>query len=83
MRSAVVFTSTLSPKVMNWLNAYSKDQKITKREVIEQAILLYKENLIKKEMAASFQQAANDQEILEIAEEGMEEYHDQIKSYES
>ena len=79
MKTAIVFTSTISPKIMNWLNAYSKEKNITKREVIERAVLLYKESVIKNDMATSFKKASVDLEILGMAEEGLEDYNNQLK----
>jgi hypothetical protein len=80
MKMTVVFTSTISPKIMNWLNAYSKEKNVTKREVIEQAVLMYKEKMIKNEMAASFKKASGDLEMFEMAEEGLEDYNKQLKA---
>ncbi|MFA6917678.1 MAG: hypothetical protein WC285_02475 [Candidatus Gracilibacteria bacterium] len=64
---------------MNWLNAYSKEKSITKREVIERAVLFYKESVIKDEMAISFKKASVDLEVLDMAEEGLEDYNNQLK----
>lgn len=82
MKTTAVFTSTISPKIMNWLNAHSKEKKVTKREVIERAIVFYRQNMIKAEMAASFKKASMDHEILEMAEEGMEDYKAQLTEHE-
>jgi hypothetical protein len=78
MRNTIVFTSTLSPKIMDWLNTYSKQEKITKREIIERSVLFYKETMIRNKMAASFKLAAKDPEVLEMAELGIADYCDQL-----
>jgi hypothetical protein len=49
-----------------------------KNKLIERALRLYLEHLDKAEYIKSYKQAA-DKEILSIAEEGMEEYLNQIK----
>jgi hypothetical protein len=68
---------------MNWMNVYSKEKNMTKREIIERAVLLYKNSLIKSEMVASFKKASKDLEILDMAEGGLEDYNNQLKTFDS
>ena len=81
MKSIVTFTSNLSPNLMNWITTYSKKQSSTKREVIEQAIVMYKEYVTKKDMEQSFKKAAKDKEIIKMAEEGISDYEAQLKKW--
>lgn len=81
MKSIVTFTSNLSPNLMAWITTYSKRKSSTKREVIEQAIIMYKEYVTKKEMGQSFKKAAKDKEIIKMAEENIGDYGEQLKKW--
>ncbi len=50
-----------------------------KNKLIENALRLYLEHLEKAEYIRSYKQAATDSDILSIAEEGMEDYLNQIE----
>jgi len=79
MGNKIVFTNSLSSSLMQWLNSYSEEKKITKSAVIERALREYKEKMKKEEMEKSFQRASEDNEMLIMSEEGLEEYLDQLK----
>lgn len=79
MKKAVVFTNKLTPRLMDWVNSYSKEKGITKRELIEEALEEYQEKIIKEKMAESFKRAAKDPEMLEMAEWGMDDYAEQLR----
>lgn len=81
MKTSVIFTNKLNSKLMNWVNSYSKEQGITKRELIESALEEYQVKIIKEKMAESFKRAAKDPEMLEMAEEGMDDYFEMLKKY--
>ena len=83
MKTAVVFTNKLSSKLMNWVNSYSKEQGITKRELIESALEEYQVKIIKEKMAETCKRAAKDPEMLEMAEWGMDDYFEQLKKWDS
>ena len=78
MKSAIVFTSTLSPQLMNWLNDYSQKIKTTKKAVIEEALRLFQKEMKKRQMAESFKKASQDLEIRQMTEEGMDDYLNQL-----
>ena len=78
MRSAIVFTSTLSAGLMSWLSNYSKKKNKTKRAIIEQALKVYQEKVRKDELKESFKRAAKDSEMVEMADEGMDDYEEQL-----
>ena len=76
---AVTFTSTLSPDLSNWLKQSAKNLHTTKRQILEEALNRYKNFLKSQELQKSFQRAANDNEIIQMTEEGWSDYNDQIK----
>lgn len=80
MKSTVVFTSTLSANLMNWLGVYSKKINKTKRAVLEQALRLYQDKVRRDELKESFKRAAKDPEMAKMAEEGLDDYADQLRA---
>lgn len=79
MKTTQVFTSTISPEVIDWVNAYAKKVKRTRREVLEEALLRYKKEVKQKQMRDGFKRAALDSGTLEFAEWGMDDYSDIVK----
>jgi Ribbon-helix-helix domain len=73
------FTSTLPDSLLQILSEKAKALSVPKNKLIENALRLYLEHLDKAEYIKSYQMAASDDQILTIAEEGMEEYLRQIK----
>lgn len=73
------FTSTLPDSLLQVLSEKAKALSVPKNKLIENALRLYLEHLDKAEYIKSYQKAASDDQILSIAEEGMEEYLSQIK----
>jgi len=71
---AINYTSTLPPDLMEMLNSYSQKFKLPKNRIMEQALTAYFEKLKKAEYAHSFRKAADDQDALIMAEEGLEDY---------
>jgi hypothetical protein len=69
----------MSPALMLWLDNHAKKNKITKRAVIENALKIYKNDMTKKELKECFKKVAQDVEIIKMAEEGLEDYNDQLK----
>ena len=79
MKTTQVFTSTISPEIIDWVNAYAKKVKRTRREVLEEALLRYKKEVKQKQMRDGFKRAALDSDTLEFAEWGMDDYSDIVK----
>ena len=77
------FTSTLPDDLLNLLNEKASALSLPKNKLIENALRLYLEHLEKAEYIRSYKQASNDDNILLLAEEGMEEYLEQIRKTES
>ena len=68
------FTSSLPENLMNLLDDYATRFNVPKNRIIEKALTSYFERLKKAEYVHSFRRAAGDEEILTMAEEGLEDY---------
>lgn len=65
---------------MSWLTNQAKKENVTKRAIIEQALIAYRDKAREGDLKETFKRASKDKEILEMAEEGMEDYREQLKS---
>lgn len=74
MKNTTVFTSTLPIELMEQLNGCAAKFNIPKNRLIEKSLRLYLEHLKRLEMIHSFQKASREEEILEMAEEGFDDY---------
>jgi len=72
------FTSSLPDDLLQQLEKMSKAMKLPKNRLIEKALRVYLDQLNKAEYVKSYKQLAEDRDILQIAEEGMEEYLSQL-----
>jgi hypothetical protein len=73
------FTSTLPDDLFALLGEKANKLAVPKNKLIEKALRLYLEHLERAEYIQSYKQASADGDILQIAEEGMEEYLKQLK----
>lgn len=73
------FTSTLPDNLLQLLSEKAQALSVPKNKLIETALRLYLEHLEKAEYISSYKQATQDKDIMLIAEEGMEEYLNQLK----
>jgi predicted transcriptional regulator len=73
------FTSTLPDEIFIKLGETAKKLSLPKNKIIERALTLYLEQLNRAEYIKSYKRAAEDEDILTIAEEGMEDYFQQIE----
>lgn len=73
------FTSTLPDDLLQRLADYAKKLSLPKNKLIENALNLYLDHLKRAEYVKSYRAAANDQDILMVAEEGMDTYLKQIE----
>lgn len=76
------FTSTLPDDVLSQLNNMANKLGIPKNKIIEKALRIYLDQLNRAEYIESYRQAAGDLNIIEMAEEGMAEYLNQLESSE-
>jgi hypothetical protein len=78
MKSTIVFTSTLSANLMAWLTNYSQKENKTKRAILEESLIIYQEKIRKEELKETFKRAAKDSSIMEMAEEGLDDFEEQL-----
>lgn len=72
------FTSTLPDNLLSKLNEMAKRLAMPKNKIIERALQIYLDQLTRAEYVKSYKQAGSDIDILELAEEGMEDYIKQL-----
>ncbi len=72
--STKVFTGTISSSLFDWLSFYSKTQKRTRRDIMEEAIIAYQKKVKKDKLVRGFKKMAKDKQILEMVEWGMDDY---------
>ncbi len=75
----VTFTSTIPEDLSKRLTEKAKSLSLPKNKLIENALRLYIEYLDRAEYIKSYKQAADDEDILKIAEEGMSDYLKQLE----
>ena len=74
------FTSALPDDLLKQLSEKASKLSVPKNKLIEKALRLYLEHLEKAEYIKSFSSAAQDKDILAIAEEGLADYLKQLES---
>ncbi|MCD4696277.1 MAG: ribbon-helix-helix domain-containing protein [Bacteroidales bacterium] len=72
------FTSTLPNELLARLNEMAKSLDMPKNKIIEKALQIYLDQLTRAEYVNSYKQAGSDTDLLELAEEGMEDYLKQL-----
>ena len=72
------FTSTLPDDLLQKLNETAGRLSMPKNKIIEKALTIYLDQLIRSEYVKSYKQAADDINILDMAEEGMKDYMKQL-----
>ncbi len=82
MKSTITFTTTLSPKLMEFLRAESKKEQTTIREIIEKALKKYQTETKKAELAEAYREIADDPEMIELAEMGISDFNEMINQLE-
>jgi predicted transcriptional regulator len=75
----VTFTSTIPDDLSKQLNEKARSMSVPKNKLIEIALRLYLEHLERADYIKSYRQATDDADIMDIAEEGMEDYLKQIE----
>ncbi len=77
------FTSSLPEEMLQKLAETSKELKIPKNKIIEKALGHFLDEIQRVKYAKSFQRASKSKEIMDIAEEGMADYYEVLKKYDS
>lgn len=78
LKIMTTFTSTLPDDLLQKLNDMAIKLAIPKNRIIEKALQIYLDQLNRAEYVKSYNQAAGDVDIIEMAEEGMEDYLKQL-----
>lgn len=76
------FTSSLPDSLLQLLEEKAKELELSmpKNKLIEQALLLYLDHLNRASYIRSYNQMAEDADLLAIAEEGMVDYFEQLEN---
>lgn len=72
------FTSTLPEDLFKKLNEAAKKLSLPKNKIIEKSLTIYLDQINKAEYLTSYKKMSQDKDVLLIAEEGMEEYLNQL-----
>ncbi|HEV7382942.1 MAG TPA: CopG family transcriptional regulator [Dyadobacter sp.] len=70
----VTYTSKLPDTLLKELESVAIKLKTSKKDVIETALTNYFEEIRKAEYVASFKKAKGDPDMIELTEEGMDDY---------
>ncbi len=70
------FTSSLPDEMLKRLQDLSAELKVPKNRILERALDKYLHEVERQIFIRSYQAVSSDQEMLLLAEEGMEEYND-------
>jgi predicted transcriptional regulator len=73
------FTSTLPDEILQKLNEMAIKLSVPKNRIIEKALQIYLDQLTRAEYVKSYKLAGEDVNIIELAEEGMEDYLKQLE----
>lgn len=79
----VTYTSTMESKLMEDITEYAKKKKLSKNKVVEEAVKNFLDEEIKKELSESFRLIAKDEDMVEMAEWGLEDYVKQLNEWEN
>ncbi len=72
-------TTTLPDDVLDMLRRQAEKLSIPKNRIIEKALRIYLDHLNRAEYVQSYKKASKDSDIMNITEEGMEEYFKQLE----
>lgn len=75
----VTFTSSLPKELLVKLDEFAKKLSIPKNKIIERALQVYLDQLVRAEYAKSYAKAKEDESLIEIAEEGIEVYYKKLE----
>jgi hypothetical protein len=76
------FTSSLPDSLLRLLEQKAKELSMPKNKLIERALSLYLDQLNKAAYLKAYKKMSADSDLLQIAEEGMTEYLNQISEAE-
>lgn len=76
------FTSSLPQELLDQLSKTASELKVPKNKLIQKALSRYLIQIDKAQFAKSFQRAAKDPDMLEMAEEGIEDWFKMLEELE-
>jgi hypothetical protein len=76
------FTSSLPDSLLEMLSKRANQLNIPKNKLIERALTIYLIQLNKAEYVKSYKQMSEDEDMLQIAEEGITDYFTQLNDTE-
>ena len=68
------FTSTIAPELIKWVDSRARVEKRTRGAVLEDALKRYQKEITRNHLRAGFLRAAQDPDMIELAEWGMQDY---------
>lgn len=74
------FTSSLPDQLLQRLNEAASKLNLPKNKLIEKALEIYLDQLNRAEYVRSYKQAGQDISVMEVAEEGMNEYFSRLEN---
>ncbi|WP_031426041.1 CopG family transcriptional regulator [Flavimarina sp. Hel_I_48] len=74
------FTSSLPSDLLDDLAKMAKKHKIAKNKILEKALTIYLDQLNRAEYVRSYEEAGQDLEVMEVAEEGMSHYLENLEN---
>lgn len=77
------FTSSLPDNLLQRLSKLAAELKLPKNRLIEKALELYLEQLERASYIKSYKQAGEDEDIMKVAEEGMQYYLNSLEDTDS
>lgn len=81
MSTQIPYTTTIPSSIMQWLADVARKNKTTKKAILVRALVEYKDAWMAKNLTESFQRAATDEEVINMAEEGLDDALEQLKSF--
>jgi predicted transcriptional regulator len=79
LKIMTTFTSTLPDELIQKLNDMALKLSVPKNRIIEKALHIYLDQLNRAEYVKSYKLAGIDPDLIEMAEEGMEDYLTQLE----
>lgn len=73
------FTSSLPEDLIRRLSEKARALSLPKNKLIENALLLYLEHLDRAEYVKSYKMASEDEDVVSVAEQGMQDYLRQLE----
>lgn len=74
MKTTTSFTSTISPELIAWVDKRARNQKRTRRAILEEALGSYRRDAMRNVLREGFARVAHDADMLELVEWGMNDY---------